>query len=523
MRVSPRTFSALCALLISLLLPATAAATSTQSEIDAAIAKALSFAPAQQDPATGEPSEYEHTGFYSGEWLASGYAAAGLSAADLKSAGNPSLQDFLFGEAATFWDDPGPLAPEYAGRLTLVAHAAGIDTARITATQNLPAELVGSWKPSLGGFAEPNTFSTAWGLLALRTTPLPLWALAPAVSYLRTDQHPDGGWSFYRAAAGEPSDADITAAAVGALCTAGLPAYDPTVLDGLAYLHGLLVAGTGAVKHPVNGENIDTTTWTVNALEACGIDPQSNEWTSVDGKTPIDFILSLQLPAGGFPWLSGEPWFSASTGHALRALAGDGFVAAPPAREDSALPRVRPVPAVAAGTPTPHVLAVELAAGNVRLCNVTVPVGATLTALLDAAVTSSQPAGCIGSYSLDGGAVAEVDGISAPGAGESWLVRRDRGAAAVAASQPVGLGDVVSLWVGPTPPTPPAGSGLGTVGAAGQPGPVGPTGRRGPRGKPGRNAEISCRVHRRAGRSKVRCGVKHQGKQRPARASASAG
>src|SRR4051794_8986766 len=114
MRALPtRSSSALCALLVmSIALPAVASA-APQSEVDAAIAKALEYAPTQHDPATGEPPGYDRTSLYSGEWLASGYAAAGLSAADVRTAPNPSFQDFLFAEVAGFWDSPVPLAPEY--------------------------------------------------------------------------------------------------------------------------------------------------------------------------------------------------------------------------------------------------------------------------------------------------------------------------------------------------------------------------------------------------------------------------
>ena len=437
----------------------------TQAEIDAAIAKALAFAPAQQDPATGEPPGHERTSFYSGEWLSSGYAAAGLSTADVRTAANPSFQDFLFNdEMAGFWDEPFPIPPEYIGRLILVAHAAGIDTARVSATQNLPARMIETLKPWAGGFGEPATFSTAWGMLALESTPLPRWSLAPMLAYLRGDQHADGGWSFYAADEGEPSNPDIAAAAIGALCGGGAPAYDPTVSAGLAFLRGLLVSETGAIEHPEFGPNVDSASFAVNALNACGIDPQSSAWTTEDGKTPIDYILSLQDAEGGFAFSAGEPWFSPSTGHALRAIAGRGFVVRPAPRQNPAQPTVRPVPAVAAGTPVPHVLAIELAPGNVRLCRVSAPVGAPLAEVLEAARTDSQPTGCVASFSASEGEVTEVDGVSPEGADEAWLARLDRGAAAPAGEQAVGFGDAISLRRGPRPPAGAAGASAGPSG-----------------------------------------------------------
>lgn len=521
MRVVPALLlSVLCASLLGLAVsPAIAAATATETEVDTAIAKAVAFAASQHDPATGEPPAHERTSFYSGEWLASGYAAAGLSAADVRIAANPSFQDFLFdGEMAGFWDEPFPIPAEYTGRLILVAHAAGIDTSRVSATQNLPARMIEALKPSAGGFGEPNTFSTAWGTLALESTPMPKWSLAPMLAYLRGDQHADGGWSFHGVGEGEPSNPDITAAALGALCGGGVPAYDPTVSTGFAYLRGLLVDETGAIEHPEFGPNVDSASFTVNALDACGVDPQSSAWTTADGKTPIDFILSLRDAEGGFEFFAGEPWFPPSTGHALRALSGRGFVVGPAPRQDPAQPPTRPVPAVAAVTPVPHVLAIELASGNVRLCRVTAPVGAPLSEVLGVARTASQPAGCVTSFSVSAGEVTEIDGVAAEGEDEAWLARLDRGAAAVAAGQPVGFGDTISLRRGPRPPDGAAGDaeGLrGQAGAAGQaglPGKSGKRGARGRRGKPGRNAAIVCKVrHRRAGKAKVRCTVKHRG------------
>lgn len=511
--VPARLSFALCALLAASILLPSAAPAATQGEIDSAIANALAYAPAQHDPATGEPPAYEYTGFYSGEWLAAGYAAAGLSAADVGASGDPSFQDFLFGEALGFWDGPTVLIPEYASRLILTGHAAGIDTARISPTLNLPAELVGGWKPASGGFSEPNTFSTAWSALALRTTPLPTWALQPALAYLRADQHGDGGWSFYPVDAGEESDPDITAAAIGAFCAGGVPAYDPAVRRGLTFLHGLQVKETGAIHSPGFGDNIDTSTWTVNALNTCGIDPQSSEWTTEDGKTPIDHILSMQLGDGGFAWATGEPWFPPSTGHALRALAGSGFVVGPAPRANPSLPTVRPVPTVAAGTPVQHALAIELAPGNVRLCDVTAPAEAPLFEVLDAARASSLPASCVTSFAVSGGEVVSIDGVSPEGEDEAWLVRLDRGAQAVAGEQPIGFGEVISLRVGARPSATDAVA--ASRGKEGLAGPQGWPGRRGLRGRPGRNSGISCKRHvRRIGKPRTRCAVKHRGGRR---------
>jgi hypothetical protein len=496
-------------------------ATASQGEIDDAIAKAVEYVRGQQDPASGEPFEFSHGGFGS-DWLATSLAAAGVSAADVHgaAAGSPSLRDFLLGDyRSEFWT--GGAAETFTSvdnyqRATLVAHAAGLDPARLAADANLPAQIAERWNPANPGFGEPSTGNTVFGILALKVAAVPTWALTPVASYLRQSQHDDGGWTYSATATpvakAEPSEPDTTGAAIAALCEAGAPAYDPTVASALAYLKGLLVESTGAF-HYAFGDNADATAWAVSGLTACGIDPQSAPWTTAADKTPIDHLLSLQLQsgpkAGGFGYSDTSEANLYSTQDALRAIAGGVFTAAPPAPSDPVLPRVHPAAAVAAGTPVPHLLAIELATGNVRMCKVTAPVGASLIQLLNTAKASGKPAGCVTALSASAGEVDSIDGFAPDNADEAWLARLDRGPASVAAGQPVGFGDVVSLRLGERPDahTGPAGP-TGSTGQIGQPG---PHGKRGAKGRPGRNAHISCRAHsKRSGKEKVRCNVKQR-------------
>jgi hypothetical protein len=514
---------ALCASLLCLaVLPATAAATSTQAAIDAAKEKAVEYVRAQQEPVSGELSGF------GGDWAATALAAAGVNAADVhgETAGSPSLQDFLFGEySSELWAGaPESAATDYE-RAILVSHAAGLDPARLAADSNLPAQLAGRWNPAAGSFGEPSSYSTAFGILALRPTPVPAWALDPAISFLRQNQHDDGGWTFAAAltpaAKAQPSEPDMTGAAIAAFCEAGVPAYDSDVVSALAYLQGLLVDATGAI-HSEFGDNADTTAWVVSGLNACGIDPQSTTWRTTAGKTPIDHLLSLQVEAGpeagGFGYEDTSAANLYSTQDALRAIAGAAFTAVPPARGNPSEPSIRPAPAVSPGTPVPHPLAIQLAPGNVRLCKVTAAAGAPLTQVLEAAKASSYPAGCVTSLSIDEGTLESLDGVLPAGEDEAWLARLDRGAAALAGEQAVGFGDVIALRIGQSPatvsgPTGPAGAqgAAGSTGAQGATGPAGARGRRGPRGRPGRNAEISCRAkHRRHKKSKARCLVRYR-------------
>jgi hypothetical protein len=512
---------ALClSILAAAAFPAAAGATATQPEIATAIEKGVEYARTQQDPTTGEPGQYAHEVF-GGEAIASGFAAAGVSAADVRTGSGPSLQDFLLGEDADFWAG-GLTALADSPRLTLSAYSAGLDPARISAELNLPAQIAGRWNPAAGSFGQPPWISSdATAILAMRTSALPAWALAPALAYLRANQHPDGGWSFEALGAGEESEPETTAVAVGALCDSGVPAYDPDVEAGLSYLHGLLAEASGAIAGPVAGENIRSTSWTVDALEACGIDPQSAEWTTATEETPLDHILSLQSQsggeAGGFGYASAaETPFVFATAEAIQALSGAGFIVAPAARAEAGQPTVRPAPVVAAGTPVPHVLAIQLAPGNVRICKVTAAAEAPLTAVLAAAQAGSVPAGCVTSFAAAGGKVTSIDGVSPSAEDESWLLRLDRGAEAAAGEQPVAFGDVVSLRLGATPAAGSAGGEpvvgpAGPAGATGAAGPVGATGASGTTGTQGKQGKRGKRGQ--TGKSGRRAKAKHKTKR----------
>lgn len=520
---------ALCAAVLSLaVLPASAAAASTPEEIDTAIGNAVEYIRGQQDPLTGEPFGFEH-GSFSSDWVATSLAAAGVNAADVHTPGKPSLQDFLFSDYTGFWGGPPTKAVTEYERATLVSHAAGLDPARLSTDLNLPAQIAGGWNQAAGSFgSQPTPSSAIFGILALRIAPVPTWALAPPVSYLRQRQHDDGGWTFSGsmtpAAKAEPSEAEMTGAAIAALCEAGAPAYDPSVATALDFLHTQLVEATGAF-HSAFGDNADSTAWAVNGLNACGIDPQSPAWTTAGGKTSIDHLLSLQVlsgsEAGGFGYeSSAEAPNLYSTQDALRAIAGGVFTAEPPLRSDPSQPRVSPPPAVAAGTPVPHLLAIELAPGNVRMCKVTAPAEALLPAVLDAAKAAAVPAGCISSFSLSGGQVAAIDGVAPDGQDEAWLLRLDRGPETVAGEQPVGFGETISLRLGTAPsslkgPAGAAGS-TGSGGAAGPAGAPSPRGKRGGKGRPGRNARIACRARRHSpGKRRIHCAVRHRHPHHP--------
>jgi hypothetical protein len=531
----------LCALVL-----APAASAATQSEIDQAVAAGASWLRAQQGPSPFEP-EKPYTGQiwdFGGDWAATALASAGVDSADVinPTYGPQSLQDHLLGEySEESWTEV-PGAGEYPRpatdyeRAALVSYAAGLDPARISADSNLPAQIAGYWNQSTGSFGTPSSNGAAFGILALKHTPVPNWALAPSVAFLRRTQHTDGGWQY--TAPQSPvekeavGDTDMTGAVIAAMCEAGVPSYDPAVSAGIAFLHERL--NPDGSLEAAFGPNADSNAWTVSGLTACGIDPQSAEWTSSGGKTPIDYLLSLQITtpgseAGAFGY--NEPQYANlySSQDTLRAIAGAVFTATPPL--------FRAAPSVPDGTPVRHLVAIRLSGENVRMCQVTAPVGASLQALLEAGRTNATPAGCISSVEFSGGNVAALDGVSPEGGDEAWLARIDRGGAGIAGTQTVGFGDAVSLWIGSTAAgggNAPAGP-AGPAGATGAPGPQGKEGKEGKAGKPGKRgkrgkrgpagkkkAHRTCKKVKAKGHQRVRCTKARSGHHKKASGRAKA-
>ena len=250
----------------------------------------------QQGPSPFDPTE-PYTGQipgFGGDWSATAFAAAGIDSADVRnlSLGPPSLQDHLLGAYSSgYWIEPpsfdpvfGVPATEYE-RAILVAHAAGLDPARLSAESNLPAQLAGLWNASTGSFGDPSSNATAFGILALLQTPVPGWALEPAVSYLRRNQHDDERLDLrHRHPPGRatPGDRGHDRRQLSRPCAKReCRPMTPTSPTGLEFLHGGLEE-SGAIAAPF-GSNVDTNAWAISGLNACGIDPQSPQWTTTAG------------------------------------------------------------------------------------------------------------------------------------------------------------------------------------------------------------------------------------------------
>jgi hypothetical protein len=431
------------ALTLAATAPAAGAFVTEQQAQDSADAAVTWFA-TQQDAASGELSGF------GGDWAMIALAGAGVNAADFQAGPtDPSVQDFF--HQSWDWFGPGDLATDQE-RAILAGEAGGIQTAKLNSSRNVVAKLATLYDGSqLGSTALVN--DDIFGLLALdyagavdAISP----SIATAVRDAQTTQTPGAaGWGFASTPNQNP-DVDMTGAGIAALCAAGADPSDPAVANAIDWLETKQDDSNGGIVSSFFGANADSTAWVVNGLRQCGVDPQGPEWTTTTGKTPLDFLLTLQLPSGAIAWTPGDTFENLyATQDAVTALVGDGFGATPPEREDPADPAVRPAPAVAEGTPVPLTLVLDHGTdrpGAERACSVTAPVGATVAEVLEAATVSTTPAYCVTLLKLAGSGADErvvgMNGVTAA-TNAKWEASVDGGAAKQQLTDLVGLGSTV--------------------------------------------------------------------------------
>lgn len=453
-QISPRRpLRALCALGLALISMAAAA--------PAAVAYVT---PAQAELAAGRGAGWflagqQASGDLGSDWAMTALASAGLNSADARtSIADPSAQDFYLGD----WQATGPGgAGTDAARGILSGVAGGIQVSRLSTSldatkSNLVARLAELYDGTqLGDTGLLN--DDIFGVLALHRAGAPQEMLLKLVEHLRTEQLPNGGWGW-STSPGAPADTDMTGSAIAAFCAAGVATSDPDLNEALDLLHTLQDPATGGFVAPPEsfgiGVNTDTTAWVTSGLVQCGIDPQGPEWTTSQGKTPFDYLLSLQRPDGHFDWTADFAGGPFETFSSVRPLMGDGFSAAPPARLDGVSPAVRPVAPVATGTTVPIALVIDHGPGadDVRMCRVDVDSGSGIDQLLAAAESASSPAGCVAGFAAAAGGagvdLASLNGVAEP-ADYEWRVQVD-GVPQSESDEPIGFGDLVFLELAPT-------------------------------------------------------------------------
>jgi hypothetical protein len=390
------------------------------------------------------------------DWGMTALAAADVNAADVRtSLADPSAQDFYLGE----WQASGPGGTGTdAERGVLAGVAGGIQPSRLSAsTDTEKSNLVARIAELFDGtqIGEPGLLNDdIFGVLALRQAGAPRPILRRIVDYLRTKQLADGGWTWNNSP-GAPADTDMTGSVVAAFCAAGVTPSDPDLSKALTLLHTLQDPATGGFIAPPEsfgiGVNTDTTSWVTSGLIQCGIDPQGPEWTTSQGKTPLDYLVSLQRPDGHFDWTAEFAGGAFETYDSVRPLGGIGFSTAPPARLDGVSPAVRPVAPVATGTTVPITLVIDHGpgSGDVRMCRVDIEAGAALDRVLADGEASSSPAGCVSGFdtaaSGDGAVrVSSLDGV-AESSDYGWRVGLNGGDMRSESDQPIGLGDLAFL------------------------------------------------------------------------------
>ncbi|MFJ2784145.1 MULTISPECIES: hypothetical protein [unclassified Streptomyces] len=403
----------------------------------------------------------------SNEWAFSAFAASGTAVVDVAPGGDTTknartvYRNLL---STTAWPSATPVVTDYE-RGTLNAYAAGIDPARVSASRNLVADVYAYWQTAEPGYFGPsaNFNGTVFAALALGgaktqagTARVPQALSDALVAKLRANQHNDGGWT-YQKVEGNPtginsaSDIDMTGAAMAALCASGVPGTDTDVVQAKNFLKGKLVSASGAFNS-LYGVNTSSNGWGVAGLNACGINPQSAEFTTVSTKTPVDFLIVNQFsPAGGFKYKPADTAPSAYASiDALRAVAGGGFTTAPPVPVTPGATRWAAQSAFTPGTATKLALSVDDGSGNLKVCSVSFTPTATTTTLgevLAAATTASTPSGCVTGVtpSSGTGAITTLNGKADSGA-NTWKVGVDGSAFAGALREKtVNVGDTIAL------------------------------------------------------------------------------
>jgi Prenyltransferase and squalene oxidase repeat len=410
-----------------------------------------------------QASQDEDSGSLDSDWAMTALAAADLNAADVRaSLLDPSAQDFYFED----WEANGPGGSGTdAARGILTGVSGGIQPSRLsTSGDATKSNLVARLAELFGGtqIGDPGLLNDdIFGVLALHQAGAPQPILRRIVEGLRTRQLADGGWTWNNSP-GAPADTDMTGSALAAFCAAGVGVDDPDLQQTFTLLHSLQDPATGGFVAPPEsfgiGVNADTTAWVTSGLIQCGIDPQAPEWTTDQGKTPLDYLVSLQRPDGHFAWTADLEAGPFPTWDSVRPLGGIGFSTEPPARLDGVSPAMRPAGAVADGTEVPVTLAIDHGPGadDVRMCRVDVPSDSGLEQVLDEAEASSTPEDCVVGFEVEAGPGVDLSSLNgvAEAPGYEWRVRIDGGAAQSAPIAPIGFGDLVFVQLRAIVPDP---------------------------------------------------------------------
>jgi prenyltransferase beta subunit len=252
----------------------------------------------------GEPSQGTSA------WVTFALAAAGINPQDQALPCGTDAYDYLTGHFREGFEEEIPwprIATTAFERELLVVDTAGTDPHSF-AGFDLVAEILarvlpdGSFPYVLGGRGEVN--DTAFAILALSPVgePAARDAVREAAEWLIAQQNADGGWSY--GVKGDPSEVDMTGAAVEALGAAGGVGAEAQ-REAFAYLKAAQLPDGGFPARPDSEResNVASTAWAVQGLWAAGENPEA--WLTGSGEEteePLDYMESMQEPDGHIRW-----------------------------------------------------------------------------------------------------------------------------------------------------------------------------------------------------------------------------
>jgi hypothetical protein len=293
----------------SVVAPVMAADSYPLATTDPEVADALDYLGGEQN------SDGSIGSFVDSAWIAMAIAAAGEDPHDWQVGGN-SIVDYLAANAAS-----ASSATDYS-RMILAIVASDEDptdfggrdfVSLLEATYDDGSQQIGD---------ETSLNDDAFGIMALiaagRTQSSQI--VSDAADFLLDNQSGDGGWGW---TVGSDSDVDMSSAVIMALVSAGELASSAPLVSALAYIKSTQQSSGGFESW--GSTNAETDSWAINAIVACGQDPNGTAWSSTAGNTPVDDLLTYQQAGGEFYFQDGLPgaWPAQTTAKALVALLGE--------------------------------------------------------------------------------------------------------------------------------------------------------------------------------------------------------
>ena len=226
------------------------------------------------------------------------FASMGVDPKTVLSATGKSPADFLASPAAppatTSWAATYSASAGGAAKLVLGVATLGLDARSFGGIDPLAA-METKYDAATGGYGV-DPFAQAYFMLAEATLHRPV---PPAsVSFVEAAQKPGGGWEFCSVCGGE--DTNTSALLIRALIAGNVPASDPHIVTGLAYLKASQQADGGFPYIAPGGSDPNSTAFSIQAIVAAGQSVETGgPWETSGGKTPLSALLSFQNPAKG--------------------------------------------------------------------------------------------------------------------------------------------------------------------------------------------------------------------------------